>query len=108
MDESRALDALSTLLESLSQAPFEVALHAKHINLAHTLKSFDPSHLDAAREMFTTHFPAGDEVWMPLIQEKEERVDLSQAEGILDILELYAKAEADYLCNYRFLFQTIP
>ena len=99
MDESRALDALATILSSLSLSPFDINLHAQHIRLAQSIQSFDPSHLSAAREMLTTHFPAGDEVWMPLIKEKEESVDLNQTEGIVDMLELYSRAEADYLCE---------
>jgi len=97
MDESQALDALATILTSLSQTPFDISLHAQHIHLAQSLQSIDQSHLSAAREMLTTHFPAGDEVWMPMIKEKEESVDLNQAEDILDVLELYSKAEADYM-----------
>ncbi|KIM89071.1 hypothetical protein PILCRDRAFT_812968 [Piloderma croceum F 1598] len=97
MDESRALDALATILSSLTLSPFDISLHAQHIRLAQSIQSFDPSHLSAAREMLTTHFPAGDEVWIPLIKEKEESVDLNQTEGILDTLELYSRAEVDYL-----------
>jgi hypothetical protein len=100
MDESQALDALATILTSLSQTPFDISLHAQHIHLAQSLQSIDQSHLSAAREMLTTHFPAGDEVWMPMIKEKEASVDLNQAEDILDVLELYSKAEADYMCEY--------
>lgn len=99
MDESQSLDALATILNALSQSPFDITLHAQHIRLAQSLHSFDPSHLSAAREMFTAHFPAGDDVWMPLIKEKEQTVDVSMAEGILDVLELYSRAEADYLCQ---------
>jgi squamous cell carcinoma antigen recognized by T-cells 3 len=100
MDESQTLDALATILTSLSQTPFDISLHVQHIRLAQSVQSIDQSHLSAAREMFTIHFPAGDEVWMPIIKEKEESVDLNEAEGILDVLELFSKAEADYFCQF--------
>ena len=99
MDESKSLDALATILSSLALSPFDISLHAQHIRLAQSIYSFDPSHLSAAREMLTTHFPAGDDVWMPLIKEKEQSVDLNQTVGILDMLELFSRAEADYLCE---------
>jgi squamous cell carcinoma antigen recognized by T-cells 3 len=99
MDESRALDALATILSSLTLSPFDISLHAQHIRLAQSIQSFDSSHLSAAREMLMAHFPAGDEVWIPLIKEKEESVDLNQTEGIVNMLEVYSRAEADYLCE---------
>jgi squamous cell carcinoma antigen recognized by T-cells 3 len=99
MDESQALDALAAILNSLSQTPFDINLHAQHIRLAQSMCSIDKSHLSAAREMLTTHFPAGDEVWLPMIKEKEESVDLNDAVNILDVLELYSNAEADYMCE---------
>ncbi|KZP31530.1 hypothetical protein FIBSPDRAFT_776202 [Athelia psychrophila] len=95
--ESKSLDALSNILDSLSQNPFDISLHVQHINLAQTLESSDPTHLHAAREMLVAQFPATDDVWMLLIKSKEESVDLNDAEGILDLMELYSKAEADYL-----------
>lgn len=97
--ESKSLDALSNILDSLSQNPFDISLHVQHINLAQTLESSDPTHLHAAREMLVAQFPATDDVWMLLIKSKEESVDLNDAEGILDLVELYSKAEADYLCE---------
>lgn len=99
MDEEASLDALATLLTNLSQSPYDVSLHAQHVALAQTLESFDPSQSTAAREMFIAHYPAGEEVWLPLIQTKESSVDLTTAEGCLELLELYGKAEEDYLCE---------
>lgn len=101
--ESKSLDALSNALDTLAQNPFDITLHVKHIQLAQTLESSDPSHLHAAREMFVAHFPGTDDVWLPLIKSKEEAVDLNDAEGMLDMMELYAKAEADYLCELSFV-----
>lgn len=100
--ESESLDALSNILNTLSQNPFDLSLHVQHIHLAQKLESFDPSHLQGAREMLTDHFPATDDVWLPLIKAKEQSVDLDDIEGMLDMMELYAKAEADYLCALTF------
>jgi len=103
MDESQSLDALANILTSLSQSPFDISLHAQHIRLAKSMKSFDPTHLSAAREMFKSHFPAGNEVWMPLIKDKEDSVDMNDPESVLDMLELYSTAEGDYLCKCTIL-----
>lgn len=47
-------------------------------------------------------YPAGEETWLPLIQGKESSVDLATPEGCLELLELYGKAEEDYLCECKF------
>lgn len=94
-----SLDALADILNTLSQSPFDISLHAQHIRLANSIKSFDPTHLSAAQEMLTAHFPAGDAVWMPLLKEKEESLDMKEAGSVLDMLELYTRAEGDYLCE---------
>lgn len=101
--ETQSLDDLSKVLTSLSQNPFDISLHAQHIRLAQSLESFDPSYIHAARETLTTHFPANDDIWMPLIKYKQESIDMNDAEGILDIMELYTRAEADYLCKSQLL-----
>jgi hypothetical protein len=67
------------------------------------MQSFDPSHLSAAREMVTNHLPAGDDVWMPLIKEKQDSVDLNQLDDVMDVLELYSRGEQDYLCECTFI-----
>lgn len=102
--ESESLDVLSSSLNALSQNSYDISLHAQHICAAQKLHSLDPTHLDAAREMFIAHFPATDDIWLPLLTAKEESVNLSDLEGILDVMELYTKAEADYLCMLTVAF----
>ena len=46
-------------------------------------------------------YPAGEEIWLSLIQAKESRMDLATAEACLELLELYGKAEEDYLCGCK-------
>jgi hypothetical protein len=55
----------------------------------------------SAMEMMTQLVAAGDEVWLPLLNAKEESVDLETECGAEELLELYSRAEADYLCAYE-------
>ncbi|KAG7088223.1 hypothetical protein E1B28_012240 [Marasmius oreades] len=41
--------------------------------------------------------PAGDEVWLPLIDAKEKSSDMNSAQDMLELLALYERAEGDYL-----------
>jgi len=94
MDETRALDALAGVLNELSEHPYDISLHARHIHLAQSLEV----QVQAAWEMFTQFLAAGEDVWLDLIKAKEASVDLGTAEGVEEILALYSRAEADYLC----------
>lgn len=96
MDETEALEALSNLLTDLSANPYDISLHARHIGLASATSMEDQEHL--AREMMVTYWATGDEVWLPLIEAKEKTVDLGSREGVQEVLDLYNKAEDDYLC----------
>jgi hypothetical protein len=87
---------LATLLDSLSQNPYDISLHAQHIRLAEA--SGISEQLVSARQMFTDMWAAGDEVWIPLLDEKLSSTDLGTFAGISEILELYDRAEQDYLC----------
>ncbi|KAH7885374.1 hypothetical protein F5I97DRAFT_1378091 [Phlebopus sp. FC_14] len=95
-DVNNGLDALASLLTELSVNSFDVALHARHINLALSLPDME-SQVTIAREMATNYFAVGDEVWMPLISTKSTSVDLETPAGVQEVLDLYARAEADYL-----------
>ncbi|EIN12540.1 hypothetical protein PUNSTDRAFT_81810 [Punctularia strigosozonata HHB-11173 SS5] len=94
MDANEALEALSNLLTTLSENPYDLDLHAQHIRLADA--SGDAEQAVAAREMMTAYWPAGDEVWLPLLRAKRQSVNVETAEGIPDVLALYAVAEDDY------------
>jgi hypothetical protein len=97
MDESQTLDALADLLTLLSEKPFDISLHAQHIRLAQAAEGME-SELQTALEMVPNILAAGEEVWIPLINAKESSLDLESAIGVEELLVLYARAEADYLC----------
>jgi hypothetical protein len=43
---------------------------------------------------------AVEEVWLALIQGKEDTLDLNTANGVEELLALYELAEQDYLCAH--------
>jgi squamous cell carcinoma antigen recognized by T-cells 3 len=89
-----ALDALADVLTAISENPFDISLHAKHINLA-TEAGEDAT--AEAREMMTAYWPAGDEVWLPLINAKAQAIDVNSVAGAREVHELFERAEGDYL-----------
>ncbi|CAL1712564.1 unnamed protein product [Somion occarium] len=95
MDEANALDALSSILTKLTENPYEIANHAEHVRVAQATGLQDQ--VEAALEMVTGFWAAGDYVWLPLIEKKLKEADLDSAEGLLDVLGLFERAEADYL-----------
>lgn len=100
MDESSSLDALAGLLEQLADNPRDFSVHIQHITLAKSLEGLEAEAASVlALEMFTNCFAAGDEVWLELLDIKERSVNLDTVNGIEEILALYQRAEADYLCK---------
>ncbi|KAF9778753.1 hypothetical protein BJ322DRAFT_1114093 [Thelephora terrestris] len=97
MDEAESLEALSNILTSISENPYDFSLHVQHINVAETLGEGQQDQALSAREMMTGFWAAGEEVWLPLINAKKASVDLDTEEGVAEVLELYEKAEDDYL-----------
>jgi hypothetical protein len=96
MDEEQALEALSNVISALSEAPFDLSLHAQHIQLAAATGMDDQ--VRAARETLTTYYACGDDIWLPLIEDKKSSVDLDTIDGVLSVLSAYKRAEDDYLC----------
>ncbi|GLB38245.1 putative RNA recognition motif containing protein [Lyophyllum shimeji] len=96
MDEAQSLEALAKVLNDLSERPYDINLHREHIRLAQSLEGME-SQVKSAFEMLTDFLAAGDYVWSFLIEEKQNSVDLQTAEGVGELLALYARAEADYL-----------
>ncbi|KAH7914268.1 hypothetical protein BJ138DRAFT_1177428 [Hygrophoropsis aurantiaca] len=96
MDEADSLDALANLLTQLSTNSYDVSLHAQHIRLSQSLEGME-SQVTVAQEMITNYLAAGDEVWIPLIDAKTTAADLDSPSGALEVLEVYSRAEADYL-----------
>ncbi|KAI0301111.1 hypothetical protein B0F90DRAFT_1810154 [Multifurca ochricompacta] len=94
MDEEQALEALSNVISSLSETPFDLSLHAQHIQLAAATGLDDQVH--AARETFATYYACTDDVWLPLIEAKKNLEDINSVEGVLSVLQIYNRAENDY------------
>jgi len=101
MDEVESLEALSNILTSISETPYDFSLHVQHINVAETLGEGQQDQALSAREMMTGFWAAGEEVWFPLINAKKASVDLDTEVGVAEVLEVYEKAEDDYLCKPR-------
>ena len=96
MDQANALEALSNVLDNLSQNPYDISLHAKHIAVA--AKTGAKDHVQSARQMMTGYLAAGEDVWIPLLEEKQNSADLNTLAGVSETLALYNRAEEDYLC----------
>ena len=95
MNES--LDALADVINELSEKPHDITLHAKHIKLAQSLEGME-SEVQSAMEMLPEFLAAGEDAWLYMLDKKEQSVDLSSADGLAELLALYERAEADYLC----------
>jgi squamous cell carcinoma antigen recognized by T-cells 3 len=96
MDEVDSLEALANLLTLLNENPYDLALHSQHVHLARETGLEDQ--LEAALDMVTTFWAAGDYVWLPLLNLKIKYIELDSAAGIKSVLELFDRAESDYLC----------
>ncbi|PSR71958.1 hypothetical protein PHLCEN_2v12168 [Hermanssonia centrifuga] len=95
MDEADAFEALADTLTLLTENPHDISLHAQHVRLARETGMKDQ--LEAALDMVTTFWAAGDYVWIPLIDIRIEDADLEDSEGINEVLALFQRAEEDYL-----------
>ena len=96
MEESDSLEALSNLLTELSNNPYDISLHAQYILLAESSGIKDQ--IQAAREMMISFWPAGEEVWLPIIGSVIDE-GAEDVESIQEILARFELAEADYLCT---------
>jgi hypothetical protein len=97
MDEEQALEALSNVISALSETPFDLSLHEQHIQLA--LATGMDDQIRAARDTLTAYYACGDDVWLPLIEDKRSAADLESVDGALSVLAAYKRAEDDYLCT---------
>jgi squamous cell carcinoma antigen recognized by T-cells 3 len=98
MDEEQALEALSNVISALSETPFDLSLHVKHIQLAVAAGMDDQ--VREARDTLTAYYACGDDVWLPLIEDKKSAADLDTVDGTLFVLTAYKRAEDDYLCTH--------
>ena len=114
MDATDALESLSSLLTSLSESPYSLELHAKHIQLASLPELADQ--FEDATQLMSNFFAATDQVWLPFLQRKIMRLGIPDdfesleellpvnldgvsVEVVLDVLESFRKAANDYLCK---------
>ncbi|KAH9925562.1 RNA-binding protein Prp24 [Fomitopsis serialis] len=95
MDETDALEALSNILNRLTEDPYDISLHVEHVRIAQQTGMEDQ--LDSALEMVTAFWAAGDYVWLPLIERKIQASNLESPEDLQGILDLFGRAEQDYL-----------
>ncbi|KAI5116436.1 hypothetical protein M0805_006250 [Coniferiporia weirii] len=94
MDESKCLETLSDLLTRISANPYDLSLHAQHIHLASTNGMDDQA--TAARQMLTNFWPAGDEIWLKIIESRAQQ-NMETLDDALEVLALFRTAEEDYL-----------
>jgi hypothetical protein len=98
MDES--LNALANILSQIAEQPFNVALHIQHIQIAGSQPDLG-AELKSALEMMTEFLAADPEhVWLPLIKQRESSLDFESSPEIEGLMELYERAENDYLCKW--------
>ncbi|GBE83236.1 predicted protein [Sparassis crispa] len=95
MDEAAALEALSDVLNRLTDSPYDISLHAENVRIAYATGMDDQ--IESALEMVTAFWAAGDQIWMPLIERKQQSEDMESAEGLRALLDLFGRAEQDYL-----------
>ena len=98
MDEAQSLEAVANILGEISTKPFDLSVHLRHIELAKTLDDLE-SQLTAF-QMVSEFLAVADEVWLPYLDAKAKSVDLETQEGVEELLQLFEKAEADYLCRW--------
>jgi squamous cell carcinoma antigen recognized by T-cells 3 len=99
MDQPHDLDALASILTRLAENPYDYEAHVRHIRLLKSAQDAD-SDLIAAIEMMANFYAIGEDLWSILIENKKKSVDLRTANGVGELLALYERAEADYLCAY--------
>ncbi|KAJ8519001.1 hypothetical protein ONZ45_g3994 [Pleurotus djamor] len=94
MDES--LNALASLLDVVSEKPYDVASHAQYIRLADSTEGMEAEAI-AARELMSNFLLCGDEVWSTLIDAKQAALESTSSSDLKELIDLYARAEKDYL-----------
>ena len=98
MDEADALEALANVLNRLTDDPYDITLHREHVRIAQQT-SMD-GQLESAIEMATAFWAVGDYVWLPLLESKLQASNLESAQDLQAILDIFSRAEQDYLCAW--------
>lgn len=94
-EEAEALGVLSEIMSAIQEDPYDLSLHAKHIQEAQ--KYGLPEQANDARRLMTNFWAAADDVWLPLIDHRLQQ-DRNTVEDALEIHDLFNRAEDDYLC----------
>lgn len=87
---------LSNVLNQLAENPHDLSLLAQNVRIS--LSPGMEEHLESSLEMVTSLWPAGDHIWLPLIEHKLGSGATQSVESVLEILELFERAEGDYFC----------
>lgn len=112
---SDALDELSNVLTAISESPYSLELHAKHITLT-SLPELSEQ-FESAIELLTTFFAAPPQVWQAYLHSKVTKLgipeDFEDADEVTsvdlknvdlqtlnDLFECFRRATSDYLCPY--------
>ncbi|KAJ2935129.1 hypothetical protein H1R20_g1982, partial [Candolleomyces eurysporus] len=90
-----SLEAVDKILSKITAKPLDLSLHLRHIELAKALE--DLEFQLTAFQTLTQFLAVGDEIWSPYIDAKAKYLDLDTAEGVEELLQLYERAEEDYL-----------
>jgi squamous cell carcinoma antigen recognized by T-cells 3 len=101
IDESKQLEQLSNVLNQIAENPLKTSLHLRHIQVAKSLGPDDGTNdsLVSAYQMMVDLLPAPESIWLALLEAKQTTLPLETEEGVVELLELYNRAEADYLCE---------
>lgn len=96
MDESAALEALANVLNRLTDDPYDITLHIEHVRIAQQTGMDDQ--LESALEMASAFWAVGDHIWLPLLERKLRGSNLESPQDLQAVLDLFSRAEQDYLC----------
>ena len=101
VDYSSKLEELSNVLNEIVEKPLHYALHLRHIQVAKSTGSDDASNenLASAYQMMVDLLPVSEEIWLEYLELKEKSLRLDTEEEVAELLELYNRAEGDYLCE---------
>lgn len=89
------LEALSDILTKLSDNPYDISLHAQHLQVVSSMGKEEQAN---AQHMFVAFWPATDDIWLPIIDARIEK-GAETVEDIAEIMKLFERAESDYLCK---------
>lgn len=92
----QALEAISSIINDLGENTLDFDRHVRQIQTAASSEGMETEVL-STMELISTFYAVPDDVWLPLIAAKESSVDKKTASGLIELLTLYEKAEADYL-----------